>query len=313
MIGVYCIQNNINGHAYVGQSCDIERRWRRHSVEYLNPVSKAYGYPLYRAFRKYGIENFTFSIVEQCAIEELNQKEKYYIDKYDSCFHGYNQTLGGYNCGTKKDAVIKVIELLESTDKTHQEIADECNVSKDMVQGINTGRYWHYNREYPIQKKHKALFKGHSNGHLGQRSQGVAKTTCPHCGKPIYRTSQQCIKCRSLERKQNNPSAKQLSVLISGGTKIKDIAAIFDVTGKTIRVWCHQYNINFKRAPAPAKPPRPQKKVYMLDAETLSTLQVFNSCGEAYKFLGKPFSGHILRAIKNNGTCYGYRWRIEEV
>ena len=304
MIGVYCIQNNINGHAYVGQSCDIERRWRRHSVEYLNPVSKAYGYPLYRAFRKYGIENFTFNVIEQCTVEELNQKERYYIQKFDSFFHGYNQTLGGDSSGIKKDAVIKVIELLESTDKTHQEIADECRVSKELVQGINTGRYWCYNREYPIQKRCGLLIERHLQN---------ATRVCPHCGKPIYRTSQQCTKCRGLERRQNIPSAEQLSKLINGNAKIKNIATVFGVTGNTIRKWCHQYNINFKRAPAPAKPPRPQKKVYMLDTETLSTLQVFNSYGEAYRFLGKPFSGHILRAIKNNGTCYGYRWRIEEI
>ena len=51
--------------------------------------------PLARAIRKYGAENFTISLVEEVADEELNDKEKYYINYYDSYHTGYNATLGG--------------------------------------------------------------------------------------------------------------------------------------------------------------------------------------------------------------------------
>ena len=52
--------------------------------------------PLYVAIRKYGIENFTFEVIEECRQEELNEKEIYWIKYYNSYGSGgYNATLGG--------------------------------------------------------------------------------------------------------------------------------------------------------------------------------------------------------------------------
>lgn len=50
---------------------------------------------LYKAFQKYGIENFIFEVLEECSILELSEKEKYYIEKFDTYFNGYNMTAGG--------------------------------------------------------------------------------------------------------------------------------------------------------------------------------------------------------------------------
>lgn len=95
MIGIYKITNQINGKVYIGQSIDIEARWLRHRRD-----SKIENSLLYRAMRKYGIENFTFEVVEECSIEELDYKEEFYIEKYRSYIgyedcNGYNMTLGG--------------------------------------------------------------------------------------------------------------------------------------------------------------------------------------------------------------------------
>jgi hypothetical protein len=47
--------------------------------------------------RKYGIDNFLFEVVEECSLEELNNREKYWIKYYDSHnpLNGYNLTDGG--------------------------------------------------------------------------------------------------------------------------------------------------------------------------------------------------------------------------
>lgn len=58
-------------------------------------LAEGNGIALYEAFRKYGIENFEFSILEECSEEQLNDKEKFYIQKYNSYNNGYNETLGG--------------------------------------------------------------------------------------------------------------------------------------------------------------------------------------------------------------------------
>ena len=76
-----------------------------------------------------------------------------YVKQYDTFFHGYNQTLGGdSSLSGNKEQVIGVIYDLESTTLTHKQIAQKWKVSIEIVQGINTGRYWKQDRDYPIRK-----------------------------------------------------------------------------------------------------------------------------------------------------------------
>ena len=80
MIGIYQIRNKINGHSYIGQSVQIEIRWKRHIANSKNISSNSYNYPLQRAFRKYGVENFDFIVLSECKRSELNDQEIYWID-----------------------------------------------------------------------------------------------------------------------------------------------------------------------------------------------------------------------------------------
>lgn len=96
MIGIYKFTNKINGKSYIGQSVNIQNRIEDHYYRafYNYPSNKEYNKAFYRALRKYGKENFTFEILDECNIEDLNKLEKYYISKYDSYNNGYNETLG---------------------------------------------------------------------------------------------------------------------------------------------------------------------------------------------------------------------------
>ena len=90
-IGIYKITNQINNKCYIGQSIQIEKRWYQHKW-----LAKQNIYPekaLYLAFNKYGIENFTFEIIEICEKEKLNEREQYWINYYDSYNNGYNTIL----------------------------------------------------------------------------------------------------------------------------------------------------------------------------------------------------------------------------
>ena len=82
LTGIYKITNNINGKSYIGQSVNIQKRFNNHKSAAFNPNNRLYEFPLYRAIRKYGIENFNFEVLEECKKEELNNKEIFYITKY---------------------------------------------------------------------------------------------------------------------------------------------------------------------------------------------------------------------------------------
>ena len=96
MAYIYKISNNQNNHLYIGQTrINIEQRWRDHCRVAINPDSPEYNFPLHSAIRKYGKENFTFEIVEECSDEELDEREIYWIQYFNTYFQGYNASLGG--------------------------------------------------------------------------------------------------------------------------------------------------------------------------------------------------------------------------
>lgn len=95
MFSVYKITNLINNKCYIGSSVHPEKRWKQHKTLAFNSNSSKYLYPLYQAFRKYGIENFIFEILKDdfSSIEEMQQYEYQAIIYYESYLKGYNQTL----------------------------------------------------------------------------------------------------------------------------------------------------------------------------------------------------------------------------
>lgn len=107
MIGIYKITNTTNNKCYIGQSRDIEARWAKH----LSAYKSSPDWELYRAFKKYGISAFKFEVIEECSIEELNEREIYWIAQYDSFNNGYNMTLGGEACNGTNDKIVYQYDL----------------------------------------------------------------------------------------------------------------------------------------------------------------------------------------------------------
>jgi len=106
--GVYRITNLVNGMVYVGQSRDIERRWKEHKKE----SGREHNYYLYNAIRKYGIENFSFSIILECSMDELDFYEKKFITDFDSLKpNGYNLEGGGNSLKVMADETKEKISL----------------------------------------------------------------------------------------------------------------------------------------------------------------------------------------------------------
>lgn len=177
MIGIYKITNNINNHSYVGLSTHIEDRWKYHQDPYNWNREKSKS--LYQAIKKYGIKNFSFEILEECSVEELSEKEKYYIKKYDTYKNGYNMTLGGEdNKGeshpghklTKQDIIdIRIrYDNLERKNEVYQLYKDRIGESgfhkiwnNDTWKGIMEEVYTPENIKYHT---HNTANKGSKNG-----------------------------------------------------------------------------------------------------------------------------------------------------
>lgn len=91
---IYKITNLINNKIYVGKTTEtIDKRWKEHKKDFKR--EKCRNRPLYKAMNKYGIENFSVELIEECNFGEESDREIYWIDKLDSYHNGYNATKGG--------------------------------------------------------------------------------------------------------------------------------------------------------------------------------------------------------------------------
>lgn len=91
--GIYSIENITTGEKYIGQSVDIASRWKDHIKCGLG-IDASSTNKLYCAMQKDGVENFIFHKIEDTPREKLNEREKFWIDFYDSFNFGYNSTKG---------------------------------------------------------------------------------------------------------------------------------------------------------------------------------------------------------------------------
>lgn len=140
MIGIYKITNQVNGKVYIGQSVNIKHRWAEHRRRYENGKEI-----LYQAMRKYGIENFIFEILEECKVEDLDVKEQYYIQKYNSYNNGYNMTIGGQLNKTDFNKINKIYKLWDEG-CTINEICSKANISRSAAHNYLLG-YKNYSQE----------------------------------------------------------------------------------------------------------------------------------------------------------------------
>lgn len=244
MIGIYKIENQINHKIYIGQSINIEKRFNKHKSSAFNPNDKQYNNYFYSSIRKYGIKNFTFSVIEKCKRNELDERERYWIQYYNSTNpeKGYNLTDGGQNAITytpklDHDKVNQIKNLLKNSIISEAEIAEKFNVSQKMISEINQGNAWvSENTQYPIRT-------------YSLKKEIQPRYKCKKCGKILQWETKNSL-CRECYEKStrivDRPSREKLKFEVRYFSFLT-LGKQYGVSDNAIRKWCINYNIPSKR------------------------------------------------------------------
>jgi len=93
---IYKITNKENGSIYIGCTINsLEKRFGEHLSRCFSSTHKS---KLYNSMKKYGQENFTIELIEECDLSVIYETEKKYVEQYDSYNNGLNSTFGGEGC-----------------------------------------------------------------------------------------------------------------------------------------------------------------------------------------------------------------------
>ena len=194
---IYCYTNKINGHKYIGQTNDLEKRHRGHKSDANNKNSHSYNYPFHAAIRKYGIDNFSFDVIDEAlSIEESNKKEIYWIEKCHSHISqgGYNITRGGdghngqkvpWEMLVEKGKVFTAQEIIDIQNKLiagaiYNDLIEEYKprLTRTFLSNLNHGtNYKNPNLDYPLKKDFKGEKSRFSNEEIQAIKNEIKKGT----------------------------------------------------------------------------------------------------------------------------------------
>ena len=200
IIGIYCIENTVNGKKYIGQSKNIKDRWRRHISE-LRKCKHNNSY-LQDNWIAYGESAFKFYVLEECPPELLDEREQYYIDYLNSMSYGngFNLTTGGKKGNTMTE---------EIKQKMSKSVTESYTDELREIRRQDTLEYW----SNPENRK-RAM--GANNGMYGKHHSEDSKRKMSEAkkGKPSWRINKRPVLCEELQKKFDSASqaGKQLSL-----------------------------------------------------------------------------------------------------
>ena len=293
---IYKITNLITNQVYIGQTKNNPIvRWNREKRDASNSLNNTL---LAKNFREYGFDNFQWEVVEECSNENLDDKEKYWINYYQSFNSGLNMTRGGNGSPSfvklNPKTLEEIINLLQENILTNRDIANRYSISEQLVCAINTGRMWYQNNlDYPLRKKeHKQKQlqpKWYDNIDIEQTKIEYAKK--------IYETSIR--------------QAAMFFNLTDNGLKKRCIKLGLPSKSLEIKNWYRENILHLKPIikEKPKEKPYTAIEQYDLNGNLLNT---FSSVTEAGRSV-KTTSGHIGEVCRGKRkTAGGYIWRYKD-
>lgn len=160
--GIYKIVNKVNGKIYIGQSVDIKKRWKLHEYNSKYDYKKNH---LYSAIRKYGIDNFTFSVICEVPENILDVYEISYIKYYETTdrMKGYNKKSGGANGRHSDETKMKISKELVGIKRGPRSEEHKQNLS-DALKGRSA-----HNKGKPMSDEQKKKISITSKAQLGKK------------------------------------------------------------------------------------------------------------------------------------------------
>ena len=283
--GIYKITNKETQQAYIGQSMDIAQRWKDH-LKSLDDVK------IHQELRN-NILFFTFEVIELCQKEELDQREKYWVEYYNSLQNGYNMTIGGKTFIPPKNKrpvqqydlngkyICSYSSIKEAKEKTNISHIDACCRGERKTSG---GFQWVYSDIPNIEN--------------------IIKTNVvAHCERAV---SQYDLEGNKIQDFQSIAAAAKLTGITHTG-----ILKVCQKKGHTAGGYRWTYkedSLEIKNLKQGGK-----KRVCQISKETNELIKTFNSVSEAAKSLGNKSVGCISEVCNGKRkSAYGYIWKYEE-
>lgn len=287
MAYIYKITNLINNKVYIGETIrNIYTRWNEHKHEALKE-GHGFSYPLHSAMRKYGVENFSLELIEECKDDERFEREKYYIQKHMS----FNKDCG-YNI------------VLEGTGATLYSTQDIINLWNQGLGISQIASQLGCHRSVVSERLH-GIF---SEEEIKKRTSEISSS---RQGIPIY---QYDLKGNFI---REWPSASECA-RVTGYTQTalnavcrQEQFSAYNFLWKTVEdnrpisQWVEKNMIKGTGG-------KPKKKVGQYDIKTNNLICIYDSASEAAKAMEKKDKSGICRAARLNGTSVGYKWKYEE-
>lgn len=203
---IYKITNQINGKIYIGQTINtLEKRFNRHKQDALSGRLDTH---FARALREYGVDNFIAEVIENVnSQEELNIREHYWINYYNSCKEGYNETNSILKSGgnTYQSKTTEEMEIIKAKIR-ETKIGGKNPASKKVkCKNIKTNQELHFNSLSEMQQ----YFKEENHNFITRR--------CNHTIKCLYKQEwliayEEDEYDTTLTAYKNNARAKQIKV-----------------------------------------------------------------------------------------------------
>lgn len=262
MRGIYCIKNIKNNKIYIGQTNDIDIRWKNH-INMLKRNAHT-NIHLQNAWNKYGENSFEFSVIYEATEDDnLNSLEKYYIKLYNANDenYGYNLTDGGEGYKLSEEVKNKMsingrgknsnlteeqvaeIKIMMANGIDRKTIAEKFSVSRKVLTNISTGKNFYYvlpelneiihnYKKRKIEERNKEILSLYDSGlsiRKISKEYGFSESVVEKC---IYnnREINKNYKIRKISEKQE----KEIINLYFSGYFIKDISKMYSVSDATI-------------------------------------------------------------------------------